>query len=43
MSERDYERLAGARVSFKDFLLNAPNMEGLDLERDKSPMRDVSL
>ncbi len=43
MSERDYERLTGSRVSFKEFLLNAPDMEGLDFERDKSPMRDVSL
>ena len=43
MSVKDYERLAGTRVSFKDFLLNAPDMDGLDLERDKSPMRDVGL
>ena len=43
MSEQDYERLTGSRVSFKDFLLDAPDMEGLDFGRDKSPMRDVSL
>ncbi len=43
LSEKDYQRLAGTRVSFKDFLLNAPDMDGLDLERDTSPMRDVSL
>ena len=43
MSEEDYERLSGTRVSFKEFLLNAPSMDGLDLERDKSPMRDVRL
>ena len=43
MSEEDYERLSGTCVSFKEFLLNAPSMEGLDLDRDKSPMRDVRL
>jgi prevent-host-death family protein len=43
LAESEYERLAGSRVSFKEFLLNVPDMDGLDLDRDKSPMRDVSL
>ncbi len=43
LSEQDYERLTGSRVSFKEFLLNGPDIKGLNLDRDKSPMRDVSL
>jgi prevent-host-death family protein len=43
LSEEDYERLAGSRLSFKEFLLSVPDIEGIDLERDKSPMRDVDL
>jgi prevent-host-death family protein len=43
ISEVEYERLAGKRPSFKEFLMNGPSFEGLDLERDQSPMRDVEL
>ena len=43
LAEEEYERLAGSRLSFKEFLLNAPDMDGVNLERDKSPMRDVTL
>jgi antitoxin Phd len=43
MPEADYERLAGRKPSFKDWLLNGPSLEGVDLERDKSPMREVEL
>ncbi|GJM45216.1 MAG: antitoxin [Gemmatimonadota bacterium] len=43
VSEREYQRLTGARTSFKDFLLDAPDMGGLDLSRDPSPARDVDL
>jgi antitoxin Phd len=44
LSERDYEKLAGKRPDFKQFLLGkGPTLEGLDLTRDRSPMRDVKL
>lgn len=44
LAERDYEKLTGAKPSFKEFLLeNGPTLEGVDLERDPSPIRDVEL
>ncbi len=44
LAERDYEELTGAKPSFKDFLLqDSPTFDGLDLERNRSPMRDVEL
>jgi len=42
MSECDYEKLTGKRPSFKKFLTGAgPSLEGLDLARDHSPLREV--
>lgn len=42
MSECDYEKLTGKRPSFKKFLNGAgPSLEGLDLARDHSPLREV--
>ena len=44
VAQRDYEKLTGKRLSFKQFLLGkGPSLEGLNLERDKSPMRNVKL
>ena len=44
VAQRDYEKLTGKRLSFKQFLLGkGPSLAGLDLERDKSPMRNVKL
>lgn len=44
LAEGDYEQLTGAKASFKEFLLQeGPTLDGLDLERDRSPMRDVEL
>ncbi|MBZ5565670.1 MAG: type II toxin-antitoxin system prevent-host-death family antitoxin [Acidobacteriia bacterium] len=44
LSRRDYEKLTGERPGFKQFLLgNGPTLKGLDLSRDKSPMRKVRL
>jgi antitoxin Phd len=43
ISAAEYEELVGKRQSFKDFLMSGPSFEGLDLGRDKSPMRDVEL
>ena len=37
VAERDYERLIGTRLSFKQFLFGrGPSLEGLDLARDRS-------
>jgi len=46
IAERDYEKLTGTRPSFKDFLLgcgSGADFEGLDLTRDRSPMRETKL
>lgn len=42
VSNREYEKLTGKKPSFKQFLLgDGPNLEGVDLTRDRSPMRKV--
>ena len=44
ISLQEYERLTGDKPGFKDFLMGeSPDLEGIDLSRDGSPMRDVSL
>ena len=44
LSLQEYQRLTGKGASFKRFLLDhTPSLEGLDLTRDKSPMREVDL
>jgi prevent-host-death family protein len=43
ISAETYAELTGQRQSFKDFLMSGPSFEGLDLDRDRSPMRDVEL
>ncbi len=43
LAEAEYERLLGSRLRFKDFLLEAPDMDELELERPKEPMRDINL
>jgi prevent-host-death family protein len=43
LAEHEYERLAGTRPDFKQYLMTGPSFDGLDLARDPSPMRDVVL
>lgn len=43
ISADDYERLKGQTISFKEYLLAGESLEGVDLTRDRSPMREVSL
>jgi prevent-host-death family protein len=44
VARRDYQILTGKRMSFKQFLLaEGPSLRGLDLRRDKAPMRNVQL
>lgn len=42
LSEADYQRLTGERPSFKEYLLTGPDLSELDLQRDESPLRDVT-
>ncbi len=42
VAQRDYDRLTGERPSFKRLLMDGPDLEGLDLTRDRTPMRDVT-
>ena len=41
--EAQYEKLTGKRPSFKDWLLNGPSFDGLDVKRSRSTMREVAL
>ena len=44
IDRREYEKLAGQRPGFKEFLMGAgPSLEGLSLKRDRSPMRPIKL
>lgn len=43
LSEVEYERLRGTHTSFKEYLMEGPSFEGLDLTRDESPGRDFDL
>lgn len=44
VAQRDYEKLTGKRMGFKRFLMgDGPSLQGLHLDRDKSPMRDAKL
>ena len=44
MDRQEYEKLAGKRPGFKEFLMGAgPSLEGLSLKRDRSPMRRIKL
>ncbi len=43
VSLAEYDRLTGAKPSFRDYLSQGESLEGIDLERDNSPSRDVEL
>jgi prevent-host-death family protein len=44
LNRREYEKLAGKRPGFKEFLMGTgPSLEGLSLKRDRSPMRRIKL
>ena len=44
ISEADYRRLTGRKKpDFIRFLLSAPSFEGLDITRDKAPLREIKL
>lgn len=43
VAQQEYDRLTGARSDFKKFLFEGPDFDQLDLTRDRSPLRDVTL
>lgn len=44
ISKQEYEHLQGKTISFKQHLLNPPvSMDGIFLERDRSPIRDFEI
>lgn len=43
LSVQDYRRLTDKRPDFKAFLMSAPDLDIPEIERDRSPVRDVSL
>ena len=43
LAEEEYDRLTGEKLGLLDFLISGPGLDGVDLERDRSPMRDVEL
>lgn len=44
LSRKDYEKLTGKQSGFKDFLLNqTPKLDDLDLNRDKTQIREINL
>jgi prevent-host-death family protein len=43
LSEQEYERITGKRPGIVDQFMNGLSLEGLDLSRDESPMRDIEL
>jgi len=43
LEERDYQKLTGQRQDFLSFLMSGENLEGVDISRDQSVMRDVDL
>ena len=40
---KEFDRLVGPRPGFKEFLLDGPDLSELDLERDRTPLRDLDL
>jgi prevent-host-death family protein len=43
LSEEEYQRLTGERMTFTEYLRSGPGLDGVDLTRDESLMRDVGL
>ena len=43
IAAEEFERLTGKRRTLSEYLLAAPDLSELDLERDRSPMRDLEL
>lgn len=40
LSEVEYQQLGGQRRTFKELILNGPDLTGVDLSRNQTPSRD---
>lgn len=38
-----YRQLTGERPKLRDLILDGPSLEGVDLERDRGPAREINL
>ena len=43
MEEEEYKRRTAQKLGFLDYWRSGPSFEGVEIERDKSPMRDLDL
>lgn len=43
MNDDHYRRLIGATPTLKDLILNGPSLDGVDLNRDRMPDRELDL
>ncbi len=43
LSKETFERMNGQKPDFIEYLMNGPSLEGLDLTRDRSLPREISL
>ncbi len=43
LAESEYRRLTGERPGFREYLQSGPSFEGIDLQRDDAPGREVKL
>ena len=43
LSEEHYQQLTGKKTSLVEFFTSAPSFEGVDISRDKSPVREIDL
>ena len=40
LSESEYQRIKGQKRTFKELILNAPDLSGVDLSRNQMPSRE---
>jgi antitoxin Phd len=43
VAQHDYDRLTGKRPDFKKALMEGPDLDNVDVTRDRTPMRDAKL
>ncbi|MBA2776762.1 MAG: type II toxin-antitoxin system prevent-host-death family antitoxin [Chloroflexia bacterium] len=43
LTRDEYRRLTGEKPNFIEFLMSGPGFEGVILERNKRPLRDIEL
>ena len=43
LSAKEFRRLTGSTLDFKDFLLSGPDLSALEIERTREPPREIDL